>query len=727
MASVNDPLGVQFDIPVSGLVERGWGGFLDVGHPAWHTWENVSTTRDGRGVFLRALQDRTDWRTTTTGDHVRKSLGDYTNPTQWTPMEWHAAGDVWLQSNAMTATAATAGGSWTGGADGKLRANPYLYLDVYPHVPVGYRGEICRLAFGAGWRLVLYGSGTVFLADTAGRWARTAAMTIMRPAGDVYRLILMPMFRRCLYVFGNDAEMCWTPDDVGEDAEDLAGPDVAHPLVPSDTVTLTASVRLLFQMTEAIFPATGFVKGAVTLPYLPTKVLRQVSAFGGVSLHRWEAPSGTGIGFVEDATPWDMVPSSRDLDFTLTLSSSLDKRRTPFVAAVGLSVEPATLYRAATDEAIMDNLLPESSMSIGEERTIATIVLKNAQDLARKINRAVSIYVGADEVFRGYASNPEATDDVRGTVSWQCEDEWKRLDKILMPETYGLGGMRLSDAVKAALLFAGYPADGSEWDIDDTDFTLPRHDWPNGDGETDEILPGAGTSVGNFLRYLRDTYSHNWLMDYAPVGTPRRVKFRFKDPARLPATPAVILFRTLDAARTAGKGYQHTIWEWRQTVEEPECNEVWVIGEQVEPDAGTGEDPSKNTVRRKRKARPAGTPIVSVFADRDSQNPDLDEEDRPNNWVGDRWIALDYDRSLTTQAMVNLACAVLARRTTRAVIRASFTTAWHPDVRRFDRIAVFGDDVTDYIVDAVDDIRWECDAEGLRYRVATYMVHQDLP
>ena len=694
MASLTDHCTLYIDAPCSTVSERGAGGH-EAGLDGW-TYANVFTVVDGRGWWLRPRQYRADWHTTAPSAdpacEKRKALAtDYTPSAlltpaaDWTEVLVNNGYDRWQLSNVDNATLTTTGTSWTGGADGKLQANPHIILDVYMMAPLITNVVLLTVEFGDlvtydgsdsyRWKFTLDGMGNAelseFVETSDDVWEYLKRAQGHLAEGEIphrpFKLYIAPLFRRSVFVFGAGSTWIEWADPDRDDGTDYADPFATSPLIPTGTVKVTATSKCQVQITEAAFPATGTLAAVVQLDYAPDGVDFTAIATtngAGETLNWTDQPTGTSVAIATAA----YGTGGDAFTITATLSTDSTFRITPTFYAAGWRIPPTTEDRpeilGLTELIGQGNALAGLRLTVSAQGSTLEMPLTisdgDALTLPYKLARAVLLKCGSDEIFRGYAMDPERSEwDSLNRVTFTCVDEWEDLAGTILPATENMDGYLVSDAIKTVLEYCGVSP--TRYYVTTTAARTASRG-SNQTSDTNGFLQADGmTPAADFLRTLQSTYL-NWHMDFAPVSG--EVKFRFFPPWA--GSIAASVYTTHAAAVAAGKTIKSVVQKWSQRLLKPECNDLLVVGQ-----------------------APGGNPLYAWYRDEVSMDPRIVEAQRPANWLGRRRLMIIADSSLCTQAQVNAVCGWMAWLT-KARLVVTCECEWQPPVRYGDFMSVNG-------------------------------------
>lgn len=279
-------------------------------------------------------------------------------------------------------------------------------------------------------------------------------------------------------------------------------------------------------------------------------------------------------------------------------------------------------------------------------------------------------------------------------------DETKWLKNTMFAELSRFDGLSLDDAVKAILIAAGFPEDGSRWIIDETEASADgRKGNKVSKGEGDEKPTNASDAIKSchdWLSYLVETYTsagkypYIWVYGFEHYpdtastnpDPPEITKFYLKNPDNFSDTPTATFYGRQSEAIALGsfshsQAYTRVHEQWSETIIEPECNYLVVSGWQTTNTPGdeANED--------------GGEPITKVKFDKDGMNPSLPVVDRKANWLGERRHVLIIDSALNTDALVSGAITKIWPRLSSAKARATFTAEWLPSLRLWDMLRIY--------------------------------------
>ena len=433
------------------------------------------------------------------------------------------------------------------------------------------------------------------------------------------------------------------------------------------------------------------------------------------------------------STPYDLPGGLKGVTPTVTFSRTDNGRRdeeySPILYRIEPSEPPTETEKTGTGSDLTEGMIRFTHRHDKDGMT-GSVRIRNAEDHSayrRAFNIPFNWTQDDHEYVQAVLLEPKYEwDGADQFLEFALQDLWKILETTLLVSMGRLDGLGISEAVEKILLAAGFPADGSMWDIDPTPSTADGSALITlSKGEADDEptnLPDVVRSAAEWLRYIRDEYTSGdvlpfqWIMDFAPVLDPDTglfsTRFRFKDPAGISIAPVKTFYATHADAEALG-GAPHTTsylsvhQEYSEESIEPEANDVYVFG-----------------------LGPDDKPIRAHLADQRSMDPTIPLASRPSNWLGEPRQYILRDTSLNTQAQVTGACGRLFKRLSKARARARFRAMWEPTVRLWDTVRLFyssdPNDYEDWKVTAFDVEHYQDDdtIQADRLRPATYSVER---
>jgi hypothetical protein len=258
------------------------------------------------------------------------------------------------------------------------------------------------------------------------------------------------------------------------------------------------------------------------------------------------------------------------------------------------------------------------------------------------------------DIFRGTLSAPRI-DYLHGdvppnmaTLTFSGEDRYGDFDVSMFPEAIPLDYSQIGPVLTNIMPMAGYDPTIYLYQAHASTFTTPYS--ADISKSAYSVIPKRGDYIGGFIQQFKDEYLANWIVGWRPTDSATPVggyRFWIADPAYLSNTPVMTLWQsTYDAiaygALTNVQSVKRTIRTMTRYFEEPECNQVAVIGA----------DPKTNQL------------LYSYAIDSGSQNPTTAPAARPQNWRGRPIQYILTDQSLTNQYAVNSSATLLYNRLT---------------------------------------------------------------
>lgn len=256
-------------------------------------------------------------------------------------------------------------------------------------------------------------------------------------------------------------------------------------------------------------------------------------------------------------------------------------------------------------------------------------------------------------------------------IEIEVRDKWKLAEEFLFSDPAPLDGLTLSAAYLLVASTIGIPSGEVYVSATAASFTIPEGA-PSG-GEF-AFLCDVGDKGSEILDRLHQTYASTWFHGFRPQpsGPPRLCLI---DPADatssgLPSSASLTLYESVEAASaggiSAGSEWKSLYRSFKQTVLEPEANDLCVVGR----------DPR------------GGKPIVAHKADAGSQDPTVGIALRPSNWLGSvkkySWI----DPGITTIGSAQYALDFLFTRLTAPRMLVEWECEYLPGLWRGDLVSL---------------------------------------
>lgn len=290
-------------------------------------------------------------------------------------------------------------------------------------------------------------------------------------------------------------------------------------------------------------------------------------------------------------------------------------------------------------------------------------------------------------------------------LSWDMTGFEKDLQEAFIQCVTRFDGMGIDNAIMLLLTSIGFPADGSQWDID----ALPVD--ANGDkinktsnGEVDDNatnLSDVAKSVMDWIKYFIDTYTtcdehpFHWVAGFRPffnVGTGKyEWRFFFKNPDLMPKGPgnsvqtfypSADIAMHFDGSINVSNAYKNVHESmYNPTAIEPESNHLYV--------AGVMQTTKANSEEQTNAGDQTDAVIIKEIKDKNSMDSNLALGSRPTNWLGKDKRVVYIDGSLNTDALVAKAVGNLSKRLFVARESWEIQTEWNPTIRIWDQITTW--------------------------------------
>lgn len=468
------------------------------------------------------------------------------------------------------------------------------------------------------------------------------------------------------------------------------------------------------------FPSSFTLGGlGVTATYSPTRNhpgLMDLAANPGSSLTDIDPPQVTVIPTV---TPIGNPPVKKlDLEINVDqpIAKESDYYNTPIVYRVEADKPPTRKPKDDTGTSLYPDVIFLSHQH-SEDGLNGTVRIRNAQDYDYEcgaFNLPFEFRIDDNVFLRCLLSPPKFSVNGGDRIcEWGLNDFRKFLKTCIVASQSKWDGNRIDEAIKKVLIGAGFPDDGSQWDVDApvqiTDnglqtFTLSK-------GEADDKatnLNDYAKSAADWIEYFIDTYTSSsvypfkWVWGFRPYFNEDTEKWEDRffclDPKNLSTTPVWSYFPDRETAMIAGQQlglsdinprsvYRYLHWDFQQELFEPQCNFLWVAG--MESDPGVGLPTTDGLDEGDESDGEGGKALVSIVEDKESQDPDLPRTQRKKNWLGEKRMLFVIDSGLNTQELVNAAAVQMKPRVMNAQMEASFGSSWEPTVRQWDTVRLY--------------------------------------
>lgn len=561
-------------------------------------------------------------------------------------------------------------------------------------------------------------------ADVQGRW---------------YKFFIMPIRRnRILFSSSTGGSFVWQDEDIP--THNTASPEEPKDLITA--LTLVASYAIRAHQKVAIQPnimafsgeATGtgvnkIVSGALTTlrnifwnPRAPSLV--DVAARNKVEYDLMSSkikPShiqvtyqsligGGGPAFQQNPpnpVPNHPVPNLGKERYALKPTVKLsrpnvaeeDKYHTPIFYRTEPSEATVPQVITASTEDIMPDII-EFNHNQDQKLMAGGIRLKNGHlhgTLKNVFNIPFQFKMESNTFLEGVLTKPGYDAKYQQQyLAFDLQDLMRWLDNTTVQDINRLDGLALDDAVKQLLISAGFPANGSKWDIDPTPSYVDRKTGITrklirlSKGEADDEptnLSDVVKTVTQWLDMIVENYTSSsefpfrWVYGFRPYFNPTtelyEYRFFFKDPAKMTQSRVNQFYATTDAAVSGlvaeGQTYANAIdnaylvvhQNFKSYLIEPEANALLFVGMDE-----------------------LGNPISRYIQDSSSIDGSLAYESQPANWLGEKRIVVVIDSSFNTPELVTAGLGKMFGRISRTRQHIEFDAQWEPTIRMWDNINV---------------------------------------
>jgi hypothetical protein len=585
-------------------------------------WNNVAYDPINHTLMLRPLQLSESYNTQTTGILSRLRKANWTlTDADWEEVE-HGFSENWfLLSKNGTTEGVTTTTSWT------ANRGFYLRFMVFPTATV--QDQIVRVIFGQytldiwrdGWTQLSLTSGMVFKdqAYIVGGYDRNYQHAQDMANGQMVNLIILP-YRRNQIAFWSSLNGGWAYTDP------TLSTDTLGTITDAGPVSLQfPSSKAFFQLMPLTYPATGTVGIMKALPFVPDGT--------GVSVVSHDSPSDS--QFTAEVDSITATGSLVEVNHTLTFASDNTGVITPMLYGLRWRWPSSGDNVSADSTQILKWKAESMRVSIPTERDARTLdwVVEDEQYISLldgKSNRSVLLKDGDDEIFLGLTEMPELFDPLAPELHCHARDLWKRFEHARFRTTWSADGMDHTDVIKKCAKLAGLPDDRLFLYVEDPAYTMPV----GGRGDKQAWEFEAGKTAAEVMNAIAD--HTGWVLNVQPENG--KIKLLYAPMESFSTEPV----KTLYPSRENGlRDISDTYWRegFRQAYIEPEATHIRFIG--------LSEDEEL---------------IVAEYTDVDAENPDLQEFERPENWVGERRYCAEQNYSWMTQEAVNHALDIAVNR-----------------------------------------------------------------
>lgn len=410
---------------------------------------------------------------------------------------------------------------------------------------------------------------------------------------------------------------------------------------------------------------------------------------------------------VSAATVYVKIPNSGDKGLKAALTKDpADDTHSPQLLRTEVATPSTTGTSTGTNDSTLSKDLISFSHNHSKDGITGEMTFRYAENYPtyrRLFNIPFQYKENGNVYLEGVIQSPtfKPVSPTSQELSFSFTDETRWLKNTLVASISRFDGFYLDDAVKDILIGAGFPIDGSKWDIDTTTATTDgRKGNKLSKGEGDEKPTNAADAIKSaydWINYLVDTYTsaekypYVWVWGFQHYLNPGvglegtgayETRFFLKNPDLFSDTPVATFFGNRAWAVTLGSvshstAYNYTFDTWNEVITEPECNYLIVSGWKTV--SGEGDEANED----------AGEPVTAVKKDADSANPALAVDLRKANWLGERRHVIVIDSSLNSQKDVDGACAKLFPRLSTAKVRAQMTGEWNPTIKLWDMVRVY--------------------------------------
>jgi hypothetical protein len=450
---------------------------------------------------------------------------------------------------------------------------------------------------------------------------------------------------------------------------------------------------------EWITPVREFTKVAGADYTVETEWIQ--SNLGGAiagNLYKTYDPA-TFDGTIAGLTPFDVAA---DTSYCVGVTIAPNQFNTPMFTGCKVKIFPPDLT-PWDDPASVMSVVKSCSFASGEnpQDTIATVVcsVPDPDTWHGICNRQADMMIGTTVILRGYIKEPPAYSNLPGRgpeYTFEIQGIAKLLDQQCLPSTIRFDGKSHIDVIRWLNEYAGVLPGELELPDDPSPMTLPNTA-DSEDGSGSKLQPGIAETPAEWIEKVCECSGYRF--DDGPLAD-GNYGLRYRDPLS-PDNTVVHTFYMKDSDRADKNAYDR-IHSWKEWSLEPEANELWIYG-----------------------CNDRGEMICVAYIDEDSANPDLEEEDKPDNWLGVRRIGQIVFSGTVTEGLLKRIAFRIGKRAAAKIYMASWRGDWTPGLWRGSVVDISVDDPRihkpgHYRITGIDNITFQGEWKEYPLRKADY-------
>lgn len=555
-----------------------------------------------------------------------------------------------------------------------IDADTGLFLSVFLCGEEDDTFEALRVWFGQ-WKLVIYSNGKadVYVVKDGvdykrgTGWLNAASRNTL--CNRISNLMIVPTADQRLLVRRNGVAGFTTivPD------EDLGGAGDDE-IITAAKVKLQApgSSMIRFQLTELAYDTSTdceYVSPVRALGTPPTDgatitaTVDQLNLGGLIACNVYEgydpADPPTGIGDLTPFSAGDGIVDSYCIGVLINPTATCS----PIFRGATVMIDPPE-GTEPEDPADITADVTSCVIEPGENpvNTEAKLTIRDVDDhpILGVCNRWCDVMIGDVVVLRGVLREPPALIYRDGYRSYEItvQSIAKFLDQPCLHSNVRFDGVAHTTAVEWLLRFAGIGA--TEFEIQTDTTTLPNTA-SQPDGSDSKLRPGIADTPMEWITRVAEMTGWEFrdgVLEAVAPATIGNYGFVYLDPlARNETSAHTFVFHTSNSAGDDAYDIIHSEARWY--AQEPESNEVWVVG-----------------------CNEKGERIAAVYRDEDSQDATLTEELRPDNWLGYRKVGLIPVKRVVTMDMLKAIALRIGTEVSQRVDLVDFEADWKPGLWR---------------------------------------------